>query len=44
MICFAVGYAAISRRLINTGAFYTLPGHRAPLASASGWSPWWRMW
>ena len=23
MICFAVGYAAISRRLINTGAFYT---------------------
>src|SRR5262249_39522236 len=23
MLCFAVGYAAISRRLINTGAFYT---------------------
>src|SRR3954470_18612328 len=23
MICFAVGYAQISRRLINTGAFYT---------------------
>jgi amino acid transporter len=23
MICFALGYAAISRRLINTGAFYT---------------------
>src|SRR5262245_139697 len=23
MVCFAVGYAAISRRLINTGAFYT---------------------
>ena len=23
LICFAVGYAAISRRVINTGAFYT---------------------
>jgi amino acid transporter len=23
LLCFAVGYAAISRRLINTGAFYT---------------------
>src|SRR5262245_28417392 len=23
MLCFAVGYAAISRRVINTGAFYT---------------------
>src|SRR5262245_20796001 len=23
LICFAVGYAAMSRRVVNTGAFYT---------------------
>ncbi len=27
LLCFAVGYAAMSRRIVNTGAFYTYIAH-----------------
>src|SRR5881394_2727914 len=27
LICFAVGYAAMGRRVVNTGAFYTYVSH-----------------